>query len=92
MTRRGNGSESTIAPDIGHGLFSIAQMTVGVSLSPDQRHLLFPQRESSGSDLMLVENFPEGPGTALAEGLSHLSLIDQDRTLPKRARLIVPLS
>jgi hypothetical protein len=37
------------------------QMTVGLNLSPDQRHLLFPQRESSGSDLMLVENFPENP-------------------------------
>lgn len=37
------------------------QMTVGMSLSPDLRHLLFPQRESSGSDLMLVENFPENP-------------------------------
>ncbi len=37
------------------------QMTVGMSLSPDERHLLFPQRESSGSDLMLVENFPEHP-------------------------------
>jgi dipeptidyl aminopeptidase/acylaminoacyl peptidase len=37
------------------------QMTVGMSLSPDQRHLLFPQRESSGSDLMLVEDFPENP-------------------------------
>ena len=37
------------------------QMTVGLSLSPDQRHLLYPQRESSGSDLMLVENFPENP-------------------------------
>jgi Tol biopolymer transport system component len=37
------------------------QMTVGLSLSPDQRHLLFPQRESSGSDLTLVENFPENP-------------------------------
>jgi Tol biopolymer transport system component len=35
------------------------QMTVGLSLSPDRRHLLYPQRESSGSDLMLVENFPE---------------------------------
>lgn len=37
------------------------QMTVGLSLSPDQRHLLYPQRESSGSDLMLVENFIENP-------------------------------
>jgi Tol biopolymer transport system component len=37
------------------------QMTVGLNLSTDQRHLLFPQRESSGSDLMLVENFPENP-------------------------------
>jgi len=37
------------------------QMTVGLDLSPNQRHLLFPQRESSGSDLMLVENFPENP-------------------------------
>jgi Tol biopolymer transport system component len=37
------------------------QMTVGLNLSPDQRHLLFPQRESSGSDLMLVEKFPENP-------------------------------
>jgi Tol biopolymer transport system component len=37
------------------------QMTVGLSLSPDQRHLLYPQRESSGSNLMLVENFPENP-------------------------------
>jgi Tol biopolymer transport system component len=37
------------------------QMTVGLDLSPDQRHLLFPQRESSGSDLLLVENFPENP-------------------------------
>jgi hypothetical protein len=36
-------------------------MTVGLSLSTDQRHLLYPQRESSGSDLMLVENFPENP-------------------------------
>jgi hypothetical protein len=36
-------------------------MTVGLSLSPDRRHLLFPQRESSGSDLVLVENFPENP-------------------------------
>jgi len=37
------------------------QMTVGLSLSPDRRHLLFPQRESSGSELMLVENFPVDP-------------------------------
>ena len=37
------------------------QMTVGLSLAPDQRHVLFPQRESAGSDLMLVENFPERP-------------------------------
>ena len=37
------------------------QMTVGLSLSTDQRHLLYPQRESSGSDLMLVENFPDNP-------------------------------
>jgi Tol biopolymer transport system component len=37
------------------------QMTVGLSLSPDQRHLLYPQQESSGSDLMLIEDFPENP-------------------------------
>ena len=37
------------------------QMTVGLSISPDQRHVLFPQRESSGSDLMLVDNFPANP-------------------------------
>jgi len=36
-------------------------MTVGLSLSPAERYLLFPQRESSGSDLMLVEDFPENP-------------------------------
>jgi Tol biopolymer transport system component len=37
------------------------QMTVGMSLSSDQRHVLFSQQESSGSDLVLVENFPENP-------------------------------
>jgi len=37
------------------------QMPVGLSLSPDQQHLLFSQRETTDSDLMLVENFPENP-------------------------------
>jgi Tol biopolymer transport system component len=60
---RGGGIEYL---DVGSGKISpffqpSGQMTVGLSLSPDQRHVLFPQRESSGSDLMLVENFPDNP-------------------------------
>jgi eukaryotic-like serine/threonine-protein kinase len=30
---------------------------LGLSLSPDQRFLLFAQRDQTGSDLMLIENF-----------------------------------
>ncbi len=29
----------------------------GLSLSPDQRFLVFAQRDQTGSDLMLIENF-----------------------------------
>jgi Tol biopolymer transport system component len=62
----GEGSDGIEFLDLATGKISpffqpAEQMTVGLNLSPDQRHLLFPQRESSGSDLMLVENFPENP-------------------------------
>ena len=30
---------------------------LGLSLSPDQRFLIFAQRDQTGSDLMLIENF-----------------------------------
>jgi hypothetical protein len=33
------------------------EIGLGLSLSPDQRFLVFAQRDQTGSDLMVVENF-----------------------------------
>jgi hypothetical protein len=33
------------------------QIHVGLSVSPDQRFLVFAQHDQTGSDLMLIENF-----------------------------------
>ena len=32
-------------------------MYVGLSVSPDQRFLVFAQHDQTGSDLMLIKNF-----------------------------------
>jgi hypothetical protein len=33
------------------------EIGLGMSLSPDGRYLIFPQRDQAGSDLMLIRNF-----------------------------------